>query len=112
MASWAFVAALSWLMVATIGFEVSVISLLTLWLVEFAALVGVAAVAIPFLFAQNILSRSATAGMFAALYGFGLAVYVLSETGPSTAMLVLVWLGIVPAMAAREASRSPRPDPN
>jgi hypothetical protein len=107
MASWTFVAALSWLMVATIGFVVSIIFLLTLVLAEFAVLVGVAAVAIPFLFAQNILSGSATAGAFAALYSFALAVYVLSEFGPAKAMLVLFWLAIASALAAREASKSP-----
>jgi hypothetical protein len=106
MASWAFVAALSWLIVATIGFAVSIISLLTLFAIQFAAVVAVAAVAIPFLFARSILDQSATAAVFASVYAFGFAAYVLSEIGPSKGMLVLVWLGIASAMAARELSMS------
>lgn len=102
MTNWAFVAALSWLVVATIGLVVAVISALTIVSLEFAAEVAVLAVALPFAFAYGILvQRSATASLFGSAFGFGSALYVSLEFGPTKATLILIWLGVASTMAYR-----------
>jgi hypothetical protein len=106
MASWTFAAAVSWLVLATIGFAIAAIALLTLLAVQFAALVAVGAVAIPFLFARGIVRQSSAAAMFASIYGFGLAAAALFELGPSIGMLSLIWLGAASAMAVRDLART------
>lgn len=106
MASWAFVAALSWLTTATIGLVVSLIALLTLVAVEFAAVVALLGALVPFVLARSILSGSAMGGSFAAVFAFGLATYTMTEIGPTTAMLALLWLGFTSAMAGRAGRKS------
>jgi hypothetical protein len=106
MATWVFAATLSWVIVATIGFVVSVM-LAILFAIEPAPIVALTAVAFPVAFAHGILTRtSSTVGVLASLYAFALAGYLAVEIGPSTAVIVLVWLGFVSAMAARELSKS------
>jgi hypothetical protein len=105
--SWTFLAALSWMMGAKIGFAVAAISLLTLVMVQFAALVALTAVTIPVFFARAILTGSATAGAFAALYAAGIAVYSAAELGPTKSLLLLGWLALASAMAARETMIAP-----
>src|SRR6476661_3121062 len=108
MATWVFVATLSWLIVATIGFVASVLLAIAIWFaIEPAAIVALTAVAFPIAFAHGILTRtSSTVGVLASLYAFALADYVAAEIGPSTALIVLLWLGFASAMAARELSKS------
>ena len=106
VATWVFAATLSWLMVATIGFVASVL-LAILLVLEPAAIVALTAVAFPIAFAHGILTRtSSTVGVLASQYAFALASYVAVEIGPSRGLIVLVWLGFVSAMAARELSKS------
>jgi len=92
---------------ASIGFAVAAISLLTLVMVQFAALVALAAVTIPVFFARAILTGSATAGAFAALYAAGIALCSAAELGPTASLFLLGWLALASAMAAREAMISP-----
>jgi hypothetical protein len=103
LAPWAFVAALSWLVIATIGFVMAIIFALTLFAVDFAAVLGLTAAVIPFLVARGILLRSATVGLFASVYALGLAIFFLLDLGPSTAIFALLWLVVVSAMATRES---------
>jgi hypothetical protein len=106
MATWVFAATLSWLIVVTIGFVASVVSAI-LFAIEPAAILALAAVAFPIAFAHGILTRtSSTVGVLASLYAFALAGYLALEIGPSTAVVVLVWLGFVSALAARELAKS------
>jgi hypothetical protein len=106
VATWVFVATLSWLIVVAIGFVASVL-LAILFAIEPAAIVALTAVAFPIAFSHGILTRtSSTVGVLASLYAFALAGYVAVEIGPSKLLMVLVWLGLVSAMAARELSES------
>src|SRR5580765_1853475 len=91
MATWVFVATLSWLIVATIGFVASVLLAMAIWFaIEPAAIVALTAVAFPIAFAHGILTRtSSSVGVLASLYAFALAGYIAAEIGPSTALIVL-----------------------
>ena len=110
MTIWAFAAALSWLVIATIGLVVAVVSAFTIVGLEFAGVVAVLAVALPFAFAYAVLvERSATGSIVASLFGFGSALYSLSEFGLTKATLILIWLGVASAMASR--SLRPPADP-
>ena len=106
MATWTFVAALSWLMVATIGLFVTIVSAFTVVAFSFAVLVGVAAVAIPFVVARGLLERSVTLGLLGAVYAFGMGAYAVSEFGLTSALVILVWLGLASGMATRELRAS------
>lgn len=105
MMSWRFLAASSWMIVTTLGFVVSILSLLMLMRFDVAALVGIGAAVIPVILARAILGDSGIAAMSAALYAFGCAAYLLYAAGPSRALLVLAWLGIASIMAGRELAK-------
>jgi hypothetical protein len=103
MAIWSLAAAVSWMIVAAIGFTTSVLALLFLLAVQIAGVVALMAAVLPVLLARGIVGRSATVGLFASLYGFGLATYLLVQLGPSVACLASVWLGVASAMATTES---------
>jgi hypothetical protein len=73
MLSWRLLAASSWMIVATLGFVVSILSLLMLIRFEVAVLVGIGAAVIPVILARALLDDSGIAAVFAALYAFGFA---------------------------------------
>ena len=106
MATWAFVAAVSWLVVATVGFAMTVILLLGLGLLPLATVLALAAAVVPMLFTRGTVDRSTTAGLLASISAFGVAAYGLFSLGPSAGVLVLAWLGASSMMAARESAGS------
>lgn len=106
--SWAWAAGLIWLVTAILGAVITVVTAMMIITIHIAAVLAVMGFLLPFMFMGGIwFWRSAVVALLASVYAFGLLVSAVAVgAGPSPGLLLLLGIGSISGMAARELNRT------